>query len=79
MDSIYNVVKEKVEFFVLSGDSSAMCYAACLKKKFINMKLSSEQRSEVLFNSLIVNFLQIAMIYLIWDFAFFRDDDDYSS
>lgn len=57
MDSIYNVGKEKVEFFVLSGDSSSMCYAACLRRKFIDMKLSSEQRSEVFTNSLIVHFL----------------------
>ena len=59
----------KVKEFKLPGDAAAMTYLACLKEEFSGLNLDQMQIAEVFQNSLIINFLQLTLVFFIWEYA----------
>jgi len=74
LESIYEVQSLKVKKWKLRNDSVSMGFAVYLKPEFLQMNFSSEQRSDVLMNSIIVHLVQIMMIVCIWNYAWTNDE-----
>ena len=61
--------------FKLAGDSANMTFAACLKSEFNGgIDMSQESISQVFQNALYINLLQVCIIFMFWNFAFYDEN-----
>ena len=67
-DSIYDANTPKVANLKLNNDSNALGYAVFIDKEILGMDLSSQQKSDVFQNTLIVQLIQMCMLGCVWKF-----------
>lgn len=68
LDSIYDIQHEKVQTYKMAGDAVQMGFAAFLKKEKLGLSLSYQQQSYVAQNSIIIQLVQVIMLYCCFNF-----------